>query len=57
MTNAYLPNWPRLALLLTLLLPASFRALAQTPGVGIGTTAPDASAALDVVSSHAKIIV
>ena len=44
---------PRLALLLALLLPGSFlhRAAAQTPGVGIGTTAPNASAALDVVSS------
>jgi len=40
----------RLPLLLALLLPAA--ALAQTtPGVGIGTTAPDVSAALDIVSS------
>jgi len=35
--------------LLLVLLPAA--AFAQTPGVGIGTTAPDASAALDIVSS------
>jgi len=34
-----------------LLLAAPRLALAQTGGVGIGTTAPDASAALDIVSS------
>ena len=37
--------------LLALLLAAAPAAFAQTPGVGIGTTAPDASAALDIVSS------
>ena len=36
---------------LALLLAAAGAAQGQTPGVGIGTTAPDASAALDVVSS------
>ena len=56
MTNAYLPNWPRLALLLALLLPGSFRAVAQTPGVGIGTTAPNASAALDIVSTNKGLL-
>jgi hypothetical protein len=50
MTN-FSSSLPRLALLLTLLLPGTYRALAQTPGVGIGTPAPDASAALDIVSS------
>src|SRR6476661_1847111 len=34
-----------------LALATATPALAQTPGVGIGTTAPDASAALDIVSS------
>ena len=37
--------------LVALLLAAAPAAFAQTPGVGIGTTAPDASAALDSVSS------
>lgn len=49
-----LPRFPtaaRLLTLLALLLLGSFRALAQTTGVGIGTTAPDVSAALDIVSS------
>src|SRR6476661_5793984 len=41
----------RRALLGLFLLAAAPAALAQTPGVGIGTTAPDASAALDIVSS------
>ena len=36
---------------LFLLLAAAPAALAQTSGVGIGTTAPDVSAALDIVSS------
>jgi hypothetical protein len=39
----------RLGAAILLTLPVA--ALAQTPGVGIGTTAPDASAALDIVSS------
>ena len=34
-----------------LLLALPFAAQAQTPGVGIGTTAPDVSAALDIVST------
>ena len=34
-----------------LLLALPLAAVAQTLGVGIGTTAPDASAALDIVSS------
>ena len=34
-----------------LLLALPLAALAQTPGVGIGTTTSDASAALDIVSS------
>ncbi|MDO7877159.1 tail fiber domain-containing protein [Hymenobacter sp. ASUV-10] len=38
-------------LLPALLLALPLAARAQTPGVGIGTTAPDASAALDIVSS------
>jgi len=41
---------PLTLLLLALLLAAAPAALAQT-GVGIGTTAPDVSAALDIVSS------
>ncbi|MDO7877796.1 hypothetical protein Q5H93_23875 [Hymenobacter sp. ASUV-10] len=40
-----------LALLLLLAAPLATLAQVQTPGVGIGTTAPDASAALDIVSS------
>ncbi|GAA4353967.1 hypothetical protein GCM10023185_15090 [Hymenobacter saemangeumensis] len=35
-----------------LLLTLPLASQAQTPGVGIGTTAPDASAALDIVSSN-----
>ena len=34
-----------------LLLAAPLAAQAQTPSVGIGTTAPDASAALDISST------
>ena len=41
----------RRALLLGLLATSALAARAQTGGVGIGTTAPDASAALDIVSS------
>ena len=44
MTN-FFPRWGRLLLLLA--LPV----LAQAQSVGIGTTAPDVSAALDIVSS------
>jgi len=41
---------------LLLLLAATFSAQAQTGGVGIGTTAPDASAALDVSSSSKGLL-
>ncbi|MDO7877160.1 tail fiber domain-containing protein [Hymenobacter sp. ASUV-10] len=43
--------YPLRRLLPALLLALPLVARAQTPGVGIGTTAPDASAALDIVSS------
>ncbi|MDO7873826.1 hypothetical protein Q5H93_03710 [Hymenobacter sp. ASUV-10] len=47
----------RLPLLLALLLPGAYQALAQTtPGVGIGTTVPDVSAALDIVSSDKGLL-
>lgn len=42
--------FPAASGLLALLLAFPFATRAQTGGVGIGTTAPDASAALDVVS-------
>ncbi|MDO7877161.1 tail fiber domain-containing protein [Hymenobacter sp. ASUV-10] len=44
-------RYPLRRLLPALLLALPLAARAQTPGVGIGTTAPDASAALDIVSS------
>src|SRR6476661_3547772 len=58
MVDAYffLPRTRRVLLGL-LLLAAAPAALAQTPGVGIGTTAPDASAALDVTSSSKGVLV
>ncbi|GAA4346819.1 hypothetical protein GCM10023185_01420 [Hymenobacter saemangeumensis] len=40
----------------SLLLAAATTAQAQTPGVGIGTTAPDASAALDIISTTKGVL-
>jgi hypothetical protein len=58
MINPYFSKLPRLALLLVLLLPGAVihRAAAQT-GVTIGAlTAPDASAALDIISTSKGVL-
>ena len=47
----HISSFRRGLLLLGLLATGGLTARAQTGGVGIGTTAPDASAALDIVSS------